>query len=448
MAVSSERVEQALATVGISVTVTGIHRLTAGASRETFLIDYRLPDDTSDRAVLRRDPPGHGQADRMRAEAVCLRAALKSNVPVPQVLCSGDDAPGIDAPFLIMDYVAGETLPRKLQRDPELAAIRPRLAAEFGRILGRLHRTPLSGLEILDDSDPLEALEATFRAQGQDNPTVEIGFRWLRHNQPNSRPITLVHGDFRVGNLIIDANGVQAVLDWELCHLGNPIEDLGWLCVPAWRFGGQAPVGGLGERDALLDGYEQEAGWRPSDEELGWWEIFGTLKWLVLSIFQSQRHLSGAEHSLELAAIGRRVCEFEYDLLDSLGMIDDVAAAGPAVRAGAGAYRRPSLSEILELVAETITDTGPALADDAHQRHQLRIAANLLRIAGREVDAGTAGAGELATALASADCETEAQLAESIRTETLDWADPTVQRAVAATVVLRLRVSNPRRLGA
>ncbi|NMO04341.1 phosphotransferase family protein [Gordonia sp. TBRC 11910] len=441
-------VQDVLASAGIRVTVTGTRRLTAGASRETYLIDLLDADGTVGRAVLRRDPPGRGDPARMHAEAVCLRAVSESGVRVPRVWCSGDDSPGIDAPFLIVEHVSGETLPRKLQHGPALAAVRPNLAAEFGRILARVHRTPLAGMEILDDTPALEALESTFRNLGLPNPTVELGLRWLRATPVPARPMTLVHGDFRVGNLIVDADGVQAVLDWELSHLGNPVEDLGWLCVPAWRFGGGQPVGGLGTRETLLDGYESEAGWRPSDDELRWWEIFGTLKWLVLSIFQSQRHLSGEEHSLELAAIGRRVCEFEYDLLESLGMLVDVPLPESESDSAASEspYRGPTLTEILALVSEAITDARPLLDGDLQQQYQLRIAANLLRIAEREVLAGSTAATALTDALHSVGCESEHQLAQRVQSGELDWSAAGTQRAVSSTVLLRLRVSNPGRI--
>ncbi len=189
--------------------------------------------------------------------------------------------------------------------------------------------------------------------------------RWLRENPPADHPKALVHGDFRLGNFLIEPDGVRAVLDWELAHLGNPIEDLGWLCVRSWRFGAEPPVGGLGTRDQLLEGYERATGYRPAAAELHWWEVFGTLKWLVLSRFQAERHFGGTERSIELAAIGRRVCESEYDLLDVLGLSDTSIEIPESAETVATVHDRPGPTEILELVAATLNeDIGSALTPE------------------------------------------------------------------------------------
>ncbi|CAM3111334.1 phosphotransferase family protein [Prescottella defluvii] len=430
---------------GTEVTVGEPRQLTGGASRQVWAIEVRDADGRSQEVVLRRDPPGHGDADRMRAEVACLRAAAAVGVPAPAVLASGDTAPGIDAPYLVMDMVVGESIPRKLQRDPGLDEVRAHLADDMGYVLGQIHSADTGTLGMLDARDPLDAIEAVYRNLDQPRPVVEIGLRWLRDNRPAKRPDALVHGDFRLGNVMVDGTGIRGVLDWELAHLGDPIEDLGWLCVRAWRFGAEPPVAGIGTRAQLLDGYERATGIRPSDDELHWWEAYGTLRWLVLSQFQSQRHLSGAEDSIELAAIGRRVCESEYDLLLILGLLDDVEPL-PDVTAPS-LHDRPSLSEILELVSGTLRDdVGPVL-DGVHERERylLRICVNLLGIAEREIGAGDS-TGEVQAALTALGCGSEADLADRLRAGTLPYADPAVCRTVSTTVLARLRVANPRHL--
>jgi aminoglycoside phosphotransferase (APT) family kinase protein len=128
-----------------------------------------------------------------------------------------------------------------------------------------------------------------------------------------------VHGDFRNGNLIVGGDGIRSVLDWELVHAGDPVEDLAWLCVKAWRFGAvHKRVGGFGDVDDLLDAYESESGRTVAHDVLQWWEVLCTLKWGVMCIAQRWTHSSGFVRSVELAAIGRRVCENEWDVLDLL----------------------------------------------------------------------------------------------------------------------------------
>ncbi|MGV9675658.1 phosphotransferase family protein [Nocardia sp. NPDC003482] len=441
------------AALGRSVGEVSVRQFTGGASRQVYGVEAG-----SVRAVLRRDPPGHGDADRMRAEAACLRAAAAAGVPVPAVLAAGDTAPGIDAPYLLMEYVDGESIPRKLQRDPAYAPVRERLAGDLGEILGRIHRTPTDTLTMLTDADPLDEIERVYRDLDQPRPAVEMGLLWLRDHLPVVRPKTLVHGDFRLGNFLIAPTGVRAVLDWELAHLGNPMEDLGWLCVRAWRFGGPAPVAGIGTRTQLLDGYERITGIRPTAEELHWWEAFGTLKWLILSMFQADRHFSGREHSLELAAIGRRVCESEYDLLIALDLFDhsvdlaphpaptDAEAREITVETPATTvHDRPTLDEILTLVTETLTtDIAPTLAP--RERYLLRVCTTLLSTATRELHSGPTPTTTVQTLLTTLGCDSEQTLATHLHNGTLPYTDPQVRRTTSTAIKTRLQITNPHHL--
>jgi hypothetical protein len=217
----------------------------------------------------------------------------------------------------------------------------------------------------------------------------------------------VVHGDFRLGNLIVGPEGLRAVLDWELTHAGNPAEDLGWLCVKAWRFGVEPPVAGMGSREELLAAYRAAGGAGISLAELRWWEILGTLRWGVICLTQAFAHLSGAQRSVELAAIGRRVCEQEWDLL--LLLDPDAAAAAAAERprpSGAAApspapYGRPTASELLEAVREYLT--GSVMPGTSGQlAFHARVAANALAIVARELELGAFPAGsDLAGAVAA-----------------------------------------------
>ena len=155
---------------------------------------------------------------------------------------------------------------------------------------------------------------------GEPHPAFELALRWLdaRVPAPASAP-RFVHGDFRNGNFIVGPDGIRAVLDWELAHLGDPIEDLGWLCVKSWRFGANDKlVGGFGDVPDLLGAYEQAGGGAVDEATLRFWVVLGTVKWGVICVGQAFAHLTGAIRSVELATLGRRVAEMEWDVLDLL----------------------------------------------------------------------------------------------------------------------------------
>jgi aminoglycoside phosphotransferase (APT) family kinase protein len=131
--------------------------------------------------------------------------------------------------------------------------------------------------------------------------------------------MTLVHGDFRIGNMLFGEEGLRVVLDWELAHIGDPMEDMGFLCVRSWRFGGPKPVGGIGEREPFFAAYEAAGGAKVDPERVRFWEVFGNLRWGVICLSQARTYLDGHSKSVELAAIGRRAAETEWELLNLVG---------------------------------------------------------------------------------------------------------------------------------
>jgi aminoglycoside phosphotransferase (APT) family kinase protein len=287
--------------------VTGLTRLSGGASRETwrFMADGRA-------LILQRQRSGD-QRD-MGIEAAVLRAAAVAGVPVAELIRSGAGPEPLGGSYLVLGAVDGETIPRKILRDDEFAAARALLPTQFGEALARLHRIPLAAVPGLPSEDQVSQFRGLIDQLGQPHPTFELTLRWLERHRPPTGEAAVIHGDFRLGNVMVGPGGLRAVLDWELAHLGDPMEDLGWLCVRAWRFGSSPPVAGLGSYEELFDAYEAASG-RPVDPEVvRWWEVLGTLKWGVMCIIQTTSHLSGLARSHELAAIGRRVCENELDL--------------------------------------------------------------------------------------------------------------------------------------
>ncbi len=307
--------------LGPGTEVEGLRRVSGGASRETWLFTARNP--AGDRPlVLRRDPGAHEGATSRATEYELLVAEVAAGVPVPRpvLLLGADD--GLGSGF-VMEHVDGETIPRRILRDARYADARPGLAAACGTIAAAIHATDpdtLPALELLDAPEQVERYRALLDTLGEPHPALELGLCWLAERLPDtrSRP-RLVHGDFRNGNLIVGPDGIRAVLDWELAHLGDPIEDLGWLCVRSWRFGAdEAVAGGFGDLATLLDAYRAAGGGDVDPEQVRFWMVFGTVKWGVMTVLQAFAHLQGLVRSVELATLGRRVVEMEWDLLDAL----------------------------------------------------------------------------------------------------------------------------------
>ena len=301
--------------------LVGLRRLSGGASQETWSFDASFSGGQLP-LILRRNGGGPPR-ERLHAvtlaqEAMLIRLADEVGTPVPKVMAVLPDGHPAGAGF-IMSRVEGETLPRKTLRDERFANARPKLAHQCGEILARLHAIPLAKVPPLRVAPPRVELDhylKQHRGYQYPRPVLELAFRWLADNAPpDDMPLSLVHGDFRHGNLMIDEQGVAAVLDWELAHVGDPMEDLGWLCVNSWRFGYPLPVGGFGTREQLFAGYEAGGGARVDPQRVRYWEILGTLKWGVMCESFVQAFRDGYDRSVERAAIGRRSSETEIDLL-------------------------------------------------------------------------------------------------------------------------------------
>jgi len=296
-------------------------RLSGGASQETWSFDIVHPDGNIG-AILRRAPQGYGAAPAraagLNAEATLMQLAYDAGVPSPRVLHVLQPADELGTGF-VMARVEGETIPRKILRDAEFAAARPKLARQLGGVLAGIHgldMTKLPELRGMTAAKEIAELERDYRSFEWPRPVFELALRWLREHDPGPPPeTTLVHGDFRHGNLIIGPDGLRAVLDWELAHLGDPMEDLGWVCTNSWRFGEiDKPVGGFGSREELFAGYAA-AGRRVDPDRVKFWEVMGSLRWGVMCGGMMQRFRSGPDHSMERAMIGRRSSETEIDLL-------------------------------------------------------------------------------------------------------------------------------------
>lgn len=294
-------------------------RLSGGASQETWsLIAIRA--DGPERMILRRMPAGAPIVEKinLETEAALMQAAERAGVPSPHVhyVIAPEDDFGRG---FFMSHVEGEALGRKIVRDEQFATIRPQLARRAGEILAAIHAIDpgkLPELPRVTTEHDVATLFDNYRRWSEPRPVFELAFRWAKERMPRADATPrLVHGDFRNGNMLVRPDGVSAVLDWELAHIGDPMRDLGWICTAAWRYSViDKPVGGFGAREDLMAGYEAAGGGRVDPQVLKFWELLGSLRWGVMCIGMGHRARQ-SDRPVELSMIGRRTSENEIDLM-------------------------------------------------------------------------------------------------------------------------------------
>jgi aminoglycoside phosphotransferase (APT) family kinase protein len=435
---------------GPAVEVSAVRPMPGGASRESWDIEVRRPGQAQHHLILLRDAGGRARqpARNIAVEAAAMIAARAAGVPVAELYDHGEGALG--PAYLLMERLDGETIPRRLLRDDAYAAARPRLAYRLGEVLARIHQIDPDQLPGLPHVDALGQLTELYDGFAEPRPALEIGLRWLREHRPAPVADTVVHGDFRTGNLMIAENGLRGVLDWELTHRGDPRQDLGWLCTKAWRFGSPNPAGGFGTREDLMAGYAAGGGTPPDEATQHWWELYGTVRWALLCRSQAERYLSGAEPSVELAVLGRRVCEQEYDVLLALGHATPVRVPDPLEDREYPPVRphdRPAGAELLRAVGGFLTtEIGSREPADPVLKFHARVAANALRIAEREALLAPAHEQAHRKRLAALGCADDQDLCVKIRDGSLDYRFGDVTEATRAAVVDKLTVANPAHL--
>jgi aminoglycoside phosphotransferase (APT) family kinase protein len=297
-------------------------RLSGGASMETWGFAIEGPGAREDLILRRRSvpfDPENARSISLATEAALIRATGARGAPVPPVRHICDDMDGLGEAY-VMGRVGGETLGKRIVSDARFDAVRDRLAYQCGEVLAQIHATPPPPdlrLKTVDGVGELDRYEEVYRATGAARPILELAFQYLRRHVPEPVEPTLLHGDFRNGNLMFAPDtGLVAVLDWELSHIGDPAEDMGWICTNSWRFGRpDRPVGGFGEYEDLLAGYASVGG-RPIElSRVRFWQMLGSLRWGVMCLTMYLSWANGAERSVERPMIGRRVSETEADLV-------------------------------------------------------------------------------------------------------------------------------------
>jgi len=308
-----------------------LERLTGGASQETWAFEMHSPSQGNTKLILRRMPTGLAFADvgiGPEREAWLMQRAGAAGVPAPPVIHVLEPGDQLGRGF-VSGRIDGEALAVRINRDEQFAAIRPHLAQQCGAVLAGIHSIDLSDapeLPYRPAATQLHDLRELHCNAPVRSPIFELALRWLTENLRQDDGVRgLVHGDFRNGNLIIGPDGVRAVLDWELAHIGDPVEDIAYISLNSWRFGNiDKPIGGFGTFQQLLDGYVAAGRPRPSDAAIKYWQIMGSLRWGLICWEMARPPEPNAPVTVERAMIGRRASEVELDLLDLLAGEDRI----------------------------------------------------------------------------------------------------------------------------
>ena len=375
--------------------LVSVERLSAGASQET----YRLAVATGrgERLLCLRRQPGGVRIPATDfhtvgspTEALLITAAREAGVPEPEVHYVLTEADGLGEGFL-MRWLEGETLGSRIARSSAFEGIRPSLARQCGEILARIHRIDVDATGLgdrLPRDSPEDLVRQTWeRYQRFDTPKPMVDYtaRWLLERLPMGYETTLVHNDFRNGNFIVEPNrGITGVLDWEFANIGDPLRDLGWICVNSWRFGRpDLPVGGFGRYEDLIEGYASVSGRVPDADHVRFWQVFGSFWWAVTTLYMAHHYRTGPDRTVERPAIGRRCSE---GLIDCANLI----IPGPVTLLDAQAPNdddMPRLDELLTSVADFLRED---VMDETRGRSQFlaRVAANSLDIVLRDAALG------------------------------------------------------------
>lgn len=438
--------------------LVSVDRLSGGASQET----YRLVIETSvgeKRLALRRTPGGEfaeitPQHPGLDVEALLMQSALAVGVPEPEVYYVLQREDKLGDGFL-MEWLDGEALGARIVRSPEFEAIRPKLAYECGKVLAKIHSIDLeaTGLRArLWEIPPAEFVEQTwerYRLLDTPQPMIDYVACWLMENLPEQHETALVHNDFRNGNFLLSPEGIVAVLDWEVAHVGDPMRDLGWMCTNSWRFGASDPVGGFGQYEDLFKGYEDESGKAVDPEHVKFWEVFGSFWWSVGCLGMAEHYRNGPDKTVERPAIGRRTSECQVDCVNLLisGPVELVKESP-----GFTSVDIPRTDELLVSVRDFLRND---VMDETTGRANFlsRVAANSLDIVLRELTLGPVHQAlelERLQALFQSEEGLEAlkrRLVTELRDQQISLDNQALQNHLRQTVVNQIAIDQPKYSG-
>jgi aminoglycoside phosphotransferase (APT) family kinase protein len=299
--------------LGREVAISEPLLLAGGASKEAWAVDA-----DGERLLVRRAAASviHRHTLSLRDELAVLEAAHEAGVKAPRPYGYIPDLAGREA--FVMERLEGETIGRRIVQKEELTRAREALPVQMAEELAKIHAIPAERVSFLPQSR-LEQMADELEEVDEPHAAIELGLQWLRENRPPARPLVFTHGDYRIGNLVVGEGGLVGVLDWEFAHLDDPVRDLAFSLVRAWRFGvPEKRLGGVGGVGPYLERYNELTGLDVRPAELDYWELAGNVAWAIGCLTQMQRHLTGQDRSVELAILGRLGVEVEYEIVNLL----------------------------------------------------------------------------------------------------------------------------------
>jgi aminoglycoside phosphotransferase (APT) family kinase protein len=437
-----------------------LERLSGGASQETYRIT--IASSEGDRLLAMRRAAGGEEGEitaqhpGLAVEALLMQVARAQGVPEPKVHYVLQPQDGIGAGF-IMQWLEGEALGARIVKAPELDAVRPQLAHMFGVTLARIHSIDLQAtgldqhLQHLTPEDYVRQTWERYQAFETPQPMIDFTARWLLDNLPSNYTPSLVHNDYRNGNVMVDTSGIVAVLDWEVAHIGDPMRDLGWMLTHSWRFGrAHLPVGGFGTADDFYAGYESVTGVAVDPQAVKFWQVFGSFWWAVGCLGMAEHYRNGPDQSVERPGIGRRSSECQVDCVNLLipGPVSLVEPQTDNVYVD-----MPRADELLKSVTDFLREQ---VMSETTGRTQFlaRVAGNSLDIVQREMALGETAAGQererLRTLLASPETDLmqlREQLVQGLREGQIDLNAPGLAEHLRASIVNQINIDQPRYAG-
>lgn len=315
------------------VRVSGLSRIHGGASRETFRLNAQWREDGREMSrplILRRDPVASLIETERDLEFNAYRAFHPTGLPVPEPLFLETELTWLDRPFFVMEQIEGCQAASPFNPDPYTGK-GAKIGEQFWTHLGRIAAADPAAIGFSQNLAPVAASDCWKVALDQwekviaedaltPQPIARAAIRWLKRNPPPpAQRVTVVHGDYRTGNFLFDGEGdIRAILDWEMCHLGDPLEDIAWAADPLWSNGNYDLPGSLIPRAQAYALWEKASGMRIDPVALRWWEVFAAVKGLAIWISAGKEYQTGANRDPVLAFSSWYCTDFHDRLLSQM----------------------------------------------------------------------------------------------------------------------------------